>query len=132
MAAIKKMYFWILSGIDYIQSLYISTRLGTEPCLIDRETSWHTSVTALKIKRTNSPQPLNLGPRQSIHWELSASALIQAKYLKYKAREKDLETGKLCLSETVAIFNIALINDTKDDLLTEELLNKPRISKPFY
>jgi len=39
---------------------------------------------------------------------------------------------KLGLSENVAIFNIALISDTKDDLPAEEMLIKPRISKTFY
>lgn len=105
--------------------------LELSPVLLT-ETSLRTSATALTIKRTNSPQALNLGAYQSIHCYLFASALIQGKHLKCKATEKDLDTRKLRLSKTVAIFNIALINDTKDDLPTEEMLNKPHISKPFY
>lgn len=46
--------------------------------------------------------------------------------------EKYQDTMKLGLSENVAIFNIALISDTTDDLAMEKMLTKPCISKQFY
>lgn len=106
-------------------------KLELSPVLLT-ETSWDTSVTALKIKGTNSPEPLNSGPCQCVHWDLFASALIQAKHLRCKAAEMDQDTMKLGLSEKAVIFHIALISDTKDDLPMEEMLIKPHISKPFY
>lgn len=95
------------------------------------ETSWDTSLTALKIKRANSPKPLDSGPCQSVRWHLFASALIHAKHLRCKATEKHQDIMKLGLSENVVVFNIALISDTKDDLPMEDMLIKLRISKPL-
>lgn len=131
MATIRKNIFWFSLGLTTYIAFTCLLDLQLSPVLL-AETSWHTSVTALKIKRTNSPEPLNLGPFQSIHGDLFANALIQAKHLKCEATEKDLDTRNLSLSETVVIFNIALTNDTKDDLPTEKMPNKPPISKPFY
>lgn len=119
-----------LYGLTTCKGFTGPQKLELSPVLLT-ETSWDTSVTALKIKRTNSPEPLNSSPCQSVHWDLFASALIQAKHLWWKAVVKDQDTMKLGLSANVAIFNIALISDTKDDLPTEEMLIKLRISKPF-
>lgn len=46
--------------------------------------------------------------------------------------EKDQDSMKLSLSEKVAIFNIALMSNTKDDMPRKEILIKLHISKPFY
>lgn len=95
-------------------------------------TSWDTSLTALKIKRTNPPELLNSAPSQGVHWDLFASGLIQAKHFRCKAIEKDKDTLKPGLRENVVIFNIALISDTKDDLPIKDMQIIPCISKPFY
>lgn len=113
--------------IDCIQRLTGPQKLDLSHVILT-DTSWDTSVTALKIKRTNSLKLLNSGPCLRLHWDLFASALIQAKHLRCKTMEK----WKLGLSENVVIFNIALISDISDDLLMEDMLVKLHISKPFF
>lgn len=116
--------------INFMQRLTGPQELEQSPFTLT-ETSWDTLVTALKIKRANSPKPLDSGPCQSVHWDLFASALIHVKHLRCKATEKHQVIMKLGLRENVVVFNTALISDTKDDLPMEDMLIKLHLSKPL-
>lgn len=115
---------------NFMQRFTGPQKLKRSPVILTK-TSWETSITALQIKRANSPKPLDSSPCQSVHWDLFASALIHAKHLRCKATEKHQDIMKLGLSENVVVFNIALISDTKDDLSMEDMVIKLRISKPL-
>lgn len=109
----------------------MSTRLGTEPCLIDKNFMTYFSYST-EDQEDKFPTALKFRTLPKYSLRSICQCFDQGKHLKCKATKKDLDTRKLGLSEMVAIFNIVLINDTKDDFPTEEMLNKPHISKAFY